>query len=410
MINVKDFGAKGDGITDDYLAFQKAEDSLTSGGEISVPAGVYIVSKPFNHKNFVTLYGDGDTSIIRNISGKGVGDEQFCIHIGNFPPSTFGQCVHFDIQDVKTGDLKVTLKNKADISRFAIGEAILIDTSNGFISTDNQLKPYQAFINRVRSISVSKGVIRLEDAVSTDITNAKVALTTEFTTGAHNDEYICQYPVIRDIRFESLGDWSMRFGVYKGVFENISLKTTDVIGGNGFSHCSFKNIRADFSQKVIEMAMYSHDTIVDGLVANWWNGVIDPANKPIIKMGENVRGCNYKNLQINSGQGQNFSIVISYGHCFNNEISNSHFICPTVKAGSIEHSTSDPLAIITGNKTHDNVLELGGGSWYIKIDDENTGADISNNVIENNTFSGAVKQPVFQNGGTNNVILNNTYL
>ena len=132
----------------------------------------------------------------------------------------------------------------------------------------------------------------------------RLAPTNKFS-GTKNDTskiYVCQKPVIKNIRFESLGDWTMRFGVYKGWFENISLKTTDVIGGNGFSYCTFKNIRAEFSQKVIEMAMYSHNSTVDGLTATWWDGAVDPAMKPLLKMGENQRDCSYSNLTINSGR------------------------------------------------------------------------------------------------------------
>ena len=65
----------------------------------------------------------------------------------------------------------------------------------------------------------------------------QIAPTNKFKAGTKDDTskiYIGQKPVIKNIRFESLGDWTMRFGVYKGWFENISLKTTDVIGGNGF--------------------------------------------------------------------------------------------------------------------------------------------------------------------------------
>src|SRR4051812_46815693 len=63
-VNVKDYGAKGDGVTDDVLAFQAAENFVSSkgGGTVYVPAGVYIVSQPFYHRNFVTLIGDGDKS------------------------------------------------------------------------------------------------------------------------------------------------------------------------------------------------------------------------------------------------------------------------------------------------------------------------------------------------------------
>lgn len=43
VVSVKDFGAVGDGVADDLLAFQRAQDSLgAEGGEIFVPPGVYL--------------------------------------------------------------------------------------------------------------------------------------------------------------------------------------------------------------------------------------------------------------------------------------------------------------------------------------------------------------------------------
>src|SRR5437879_605553 len=58
-VNVKNYGAKGNGVTDDMAAIQAAEDFVASrgGGTVYVPAGVYIVSQPFYHRNFVTLTG-----------------------------------------------------------------------------------------------------------------------------------------------------------------------------------------------------------------------------------------------------------------------------------------------------------------------------------------------------------------
>lgn len=44
VVNVKDFGAIGDGLTDDTVAIQAAVDSLTTGGTIVIPNGTYLVS------------------------------------------------------------------------------------------------------------------------------------------------------------------------------------------------------------------------------------------------------------------------------------------------------------------------------------------------------------------------------
>jgi hypothetical protein len=73
LINVKDFGAKGDGVTDDTDAIQKAIQSKARSRQLLFPAGVYRVSRPLVSLNdegvgqaWLQLYGSGkDQTIIR---------------------------------------------------------------------------------------------------------------------------------------------------------------------------------------------------------------------------------------------------------------------------------------------------------------------------------------------------------
>jgi len=67
LLNVKDFGAMGDGVTDDTVAIQAALTAVPStGGKVYVPAGVYIVSAACWIKSNTHVYGDGiDVTIIK---------------------------------------------------------------------------------------------------------------------------------------------------------------------------------------------------------------------------------------------------------------------------------------------------------------------------------------------------------
>lgn len=69
-VNVKDFGAKGDGVTDDTAAVQAAIDT---GKSIYFPSGKYIVKEVFfNWQNNIetAVFGDGYSSVICRRSGK----------------------------------------------------------------------------------------------------------------------------------------------------------------------------------------------------------------------------------------------------------------------------------------------------------------------------------------------------
>jgi len=56
-ISVKDFGAKGDGVTDDTTAFKNAV-AHCAGNSIYIPFGTYVISDTINISN-VHLFGDG---------------------------------------------------------------------------------------------------------------------------------------------------------------------------------------------------------------------------------------------------------------------------------------------------------------------------------------------------------------
>lgn len=64
--NVKSFGAKGDGVTDDTLAIQNAIDEVSArgGGFVKIPAGTFIASNIFL-KSYVSLVGTGRRSTIK---------------------------------------------------------------------------------------------------------------------------------------------------------------------------------------------------------------------------------------------------------------------------------------------------------------------------------------------------------
>ena len=65
FVSVKDFGAVGDGITNDTAAFQAA---LNRGGAIYIPAGTYMVSGNLVGNTNTTLFGDGWISIVKLIN------------------------------------------------------------------------------------------------------------------------------------------------------------------------------------------------------------------------------------------------------------------------------------------------------------------------------------------------------
>ena len=63
-VNVLDFGAVGDGTTNDTAAIQAAINSLpTNGGAVYLPAGNYLISSTLTQTKRLFLFGDGVSNV-----------------------------------------------------------------------------------------------------------------------------------------------------------------------------------------------------------------------------------------------------------------------------------------------------------------------------------------------------------
>ena len=80
-VNVKDFGAAGDGIQDDTSAIQAAL-TAGAGGKVFLPEGIYKTTNALNISSNTWLCGSGEGSVIRSLTlvsgggGLGVGHRQ----------------------------------------------------------------------------------------------------------------------------------------------------------------------------------------------------------------------------------------------------------------------------------------------------------------------------------------------
>jgi len=82
-INVKDFGARGDGVTDDFNAIQTALSSVSSYSKVYVPKGTYIISQELKLLNNTYLYGDGIGATIIKLSNSATAFQNVLTNVSN---------------------------------------------------------------------------------------------------------------------------------------------------------------------------------------------------------------------------------------------------------------------------------------------------------------------------------------
>lgn len=87
VFNVKDFGARGDGVTNDTQAIQNAIDAarITGGGIVYFPSGTYMVDRLHGIGSNITLKGNLDAVLKLNPQGAKPLDEQFGIIVMEGP-------------------------------------------------------------------------------------------------------------------------------------------------------------------------------------------------------------------------------------------------------------------------------------------------------------------------------------
>jgi parallel beta-helix repeat protein len=70
VVNVKEFGARGDGVSDDTAAIQAAINAATTGTTITFPSGTYIVSNFIvKNRSGLSFLGEGRNSLIKQKTG-----------------------------------------------------------------------------------------------------------------------------------------------------------------------------------------------------------------------------------------------------------------------------------------------------------------------------------------------------
>src|SRR5258708_12033028 len=224
-VNVKrDFGATGDGITDDWQAIENAGIYLEArgGGRMYFPAGRYwraAFGKNVTVRNNIEYCGDGDSSVIVGSNAAFVSPNGAVFGRGSYATYTY-----YGVHDILAGAQSLTTTVLADADNFSPGD-IIIARSITAAGSANDVLPHFVEMNRV--VSVHGGVVNLEDPIDDGWNGVMIARV----SGDVSQGY-----TIHALRFACASGFPFFFpATYKSVIRNCWTRGLSVICANAFT-------------------------------------------------------------------------------------------------------------------------------------------------------------------------------
>jgi hypothetical protein len=272
FVNVRWFGAVGDGTTDDRRSIQEAIEAVRAlgGGKVYLPSssGGYNVTHPVYLQSKVHLCGDGETSLIVNKTTNVNDFPKTCLAIGSFAyedDNDYSSSTRL-LNAVTSGANEV--EYVGDILTGITVGSIVIVRSNQSVSQSKTWDYIQ--INEV--IAASGRIVTLKYPIQRTMSTASLVLPGQAAGDPFLESQTIQTPRyivvkarVSDIGFHSKnGSWCVRYGMFETHIENITvLKSWHGMMGNAMAYSSWRGVRGVFSRRAIEVAVGSSDSIID---------------------------------------------------------------------------------------------------------------------------------------------------
>jgi len=258
------FGAKGDGVADDYDAIQKCLDAFKRA---DLSRNTYKIRQPILLKSGYQLRGNGVNTVIWNdgtYTGYSLGKQ--CILIGNMKgdPSAFtdlasrGSGVAYTTTSntsSKVGDYSIAV---TDASIFEVGDLVWLYSQNTGVSIMSGTKyiPKYQQINKIKSVNTATNTIELEQPIYEDISDTLIVAK---NTGS-DDYFLSENVIVENIKFKSdLDTWYRLGGAYKCHLRNIWAECDGSgIIFNGFAYSTLENLFVFAKRSNIDLGHFTH--------------------------------------------------------------------------------------------------------------------------------------------------------
>jgi hypothetical protein len=407
MINVRSFGAKGDGITDDWAAINAANNAA-AGGRLFFPPGHYRATQKYQYiacKNNTTYEGVGDQSFL---------DFEWNVFqgSGSFYRGIIAGITTYPAHDIVAGDQVVTLARATDSLNFAVGDIIMARSTTAYADTPADTEPYYIEINRVTAIDSIKGALYLEDPAQDGWAGILVGVITANCV---------QNVTIKNLRARGNylnGSSGVRIdGAYKSLIENCALEGGSFLSQNAFVRSTIRNCTgtvsysAAYGARALELAIGSvgwqaHDCTIsyvnkDGSV---------PTGQQIFYLQEFSRRARVRNINIIAPQ---FPIenVMFFPTAGGHEISDCRFDIASGGASGLVRYSNSPAGLgdlrYVPFVARNNCIECRGAYDNGVVLASGIGDPVENVTIDGLTITGTANQSgLLFSGDVANITIN----
>ena len=374
-VSVKDFGATGDGTTNDTAAIQSALDSTANGGAVYIPTGTYSLNSTLSFASKkLTIYGDGAGSIL-------LGDNT--VLDANLATGS----VFRDFQ----------IKHKSNVWTFD-----LMDSSGAFLSAAAAAATatFGSADNKFTYSVNMQGQIAGLNAALTAVNSAIVS--TEYITRLQisNSDYVL---------VDNVTGYFGQIHLYRCNYSTV--QNCNIYGGNNWGTIYFENggtvgvgANADWG--------LSNQVLNNNIRYGGYNGIILMRQKYTLVQGNTVYRCGESGVKTYQGNSAGLSGTgVNSRRCYNVKVVQNSFI-ETVYDGV------DATADITGGPERvddyllsqyanhllplDHIVEAN----YVRLGDiffDGVAVRVTKNTIENSRTSG-----IQSIGGGKNLVEGNT--
>ncbi len=174
-INVKWYGATGDGATDDYPSFSAVSKfvGFLGGGSIYVPSGHYRFTQAgdsFLMRSHMELFGDGYSSFIDSTANT--------IFIDGMNPDEYPLLTWSLGAAIAVGDTGITLNVAANANNFTVGDLAILRS----VSSDSTVPAgydFPSFVElvKIKSVNGGTGFVEFEDPIEDAVFDPELALS-----------------------------------------------------------------------------------------------------------------------------------------------------------------------------------------------------------------------------------------